>query len=186
MSAAEIPSIHLSRLLREGGTVQASGSLNGPMVSGSETLELHGPLLWKATVTSMGDDEFYLSGEVSGYAILECARCLDPTQAAVHGFFQFVMRYVPGQKHLGVLEEDEEEILTFGENTIDLSELLADTFFTSLPYTVLCQEDCPGLCTDCGANLKRISREECCPPSSHKTGKLAGLEKLLLDDEPLP
>ena len=36
---------------------------------------------------------------------------------------------------------------------VDLEPLLRDAVVLSLPFQPLCREDCPGLCTECGARL---------------------------------
>ena len=36
---------------------------------------------------------------------------------------------------------------------LDLEPLLRDAVVLTLPFQPLCQDDCPGLCTECGARL---------------------------------
>ena len=39
------------------------------------------------------------------------------------------------------------------DDLIDLEPLLRDAVVLALPFQPLCQDDCPGLCTECGARL---------------------------------
>lgn len=179
MNTRELPSLNLARLINEGGTTQASGQLDHLSPADGAAPTLQGPLTWKATVTSMEDQEFFLSGEVAGYALLECARCLEATPAAVHGYFQYLLRYAPGTRGLELIEEDDEDILLFGDPMIDLSQLIEENFLAALPFRVLCQTDCPGICPDCGANLKHQPHLPDCRSQTASRGKLASLEQFL-------
>jgi uncharacterized protein len=135
------------------------------------------------SVTAVGEGELWLSGEIAGYAIMECRRCLDPTPTPVRAYFQHMLRYQPGLEGLEAIEEDDQEIFLFGQPDLELSPFLCEAFALELPYTALCQEDCPGLCEYCGANLKRTP-QNCCPQRAQKSkeGRLAAhLRKLELD-----
>ena len=45
---------------------------------------------------------------------------------------------------------------------LDLRAWARDALALSMPFQVVCDDDCPGLCAVCGANLKRVDR-----PHSH-------------------
>lgn len=49
-------------------------------------------------------------------------------------------------------EEGEEEFYAFGLPDLDLLPFLTEAFVTEMPYTVLCEEGCKGLCPVCGAD----------------------------------
>jgi uncharacterized protein len=177
MSASQPISINLARLLREGGTAEADGVISGEIDLGGETLELEGPAPWRVGVTSVsgeGGQEFWMSGEIAGKAVLECRRCLTPTATPVRAHFQNLLRYAPGVEGLEVLEQDDEEIFLFGHPNLDLEPFLTEAFAVELPITVLCKEDCKGLCPVCGAN-----RNETNCGHLEKSGKLGNeLDKL--------
>lgn len=46
---------------------------------------------------------------------------------------------------------------TFSGNTLELDKILVDCLLTSVPMTHICQEDCPGLCPLCGAEMSGAS-----------------------------
>lgn len=159
MNPGYLPSINLSRLLREGGSLQAQGELLGAVALEGGEIPLHTPAKWGVSVTRLegeGGQEFWLSGEIAGYAVMECRRCLGPTPVLVQAHFQTMLRYTPGLAH-PLLVEDEEEVLLFGHPILDLSPILSEAFALELPYTALCREDCKGLCPICGANRNEVN-----------------------------
>jgi uncharacterized protein len=75
----------------------------------------------------------------------ECARCLDPVSGVVEVDARELFAY---DDH----ETDDETALLDGDFA-DLQPMLRDAVVLSLPGTVLCRDDCPGLCARCGARL---------------------------------
>jgi uncharacterized protein len=79
----------------------------------------------------------------------ECARCLEPISDEVEVRFQELFVY-DGQ----AVDPDEElEVSTLQDDLVDLEPLLRDAVVLALPFQPLCQDDCPGLCPECGARL---------------------------------
>ena len=162
MDYREVQSINLARLLKEGGSASASGVVRNAFYAGEERFPLEGEAQWKVSVTSVGHDEFWLSGEVEGVAVMECRRCLKPTRVPVHAYFQHLLHYRQGVEGVEFHEETEEEYYVFGQPDLDLSGFLVEAFVTEMPYTALCEEGCRGLCPVCGAdrNLVDCGHEE--------------------------
>jgi uncharacterized protein len=103
MEEMHIQSVNLSRLLREGGSTDARGEILERIALGNERIPLDGPARWRVSVTRVegeGGQEFWLSGEIAGNAVLECRRCLTPTPTPVRAHFQYMLRYQPGLQHL--------------------------------------------------------------------------------------
>jgi uncharacterized protein len=97
-------------------------------------------------------DGIWVSGTVSGVAVGECGRCLDQVQLDVEAPVQALFLYPDAKREDG--EEDElEDVFEFDGETIDLEQLTLDAVATELPFTPLCEPDCPGLCDQCGARL---------------------------------
>jgi uncharacterized protein len=90
---------------------------------------------------------------VTGSAIApltgECARCLDPLTSTIEVSFQELYRYLPDP---GEDEDDGEERFLDGD-FLDLEPAFRDAVVLALPLSPLCQDDCPGLCVECGAKL---------------------------------
>src|SRR6202046_4089384 len=79
----------------------------------------------------------------------ECARCLDPLATTVEVSFQELYRYLPDP---GESEDDGEERFLDGD-FLDLEPAFRDAVVLALPLSLLCSEDCAGLCVECGARL---------------------------------
>ena len=90
-----------------------------------------------------------VSGTVSGRAQGECVRCLDPVDQQVEADVQELYAY-PGHTPEG---EEDDEVRELVDEMIDLEPALYDALVPALPFQPLCQDDCPGLCSECGARL---------------------------------
>ncbi len=117
-------------------------------------LELAGPIEWQITVSNTGgEDDFIVEGKISGSAIMECRRCLEPSAAETETDFVYQMEYQHGKEGLSFSEaEDIEDILIFGNPSVNFADLIIEIFLMSLPLTVLCKTDCKGLNNE-GINL---------------------------------
>ena len=49
--------------------------------------------------------------------------------------------------------EDEEDTFYIEDDLFDLEPVLRDAVVLALPLQPVCREDCPGLCSECGARL---------------------------------
>ena len=90
-----------------------------------------------------------VSGTIRGRAVGECVRCLDPVEDEIETDVQELFVY-PGRTPEG---EDEDELRELVDEMIDLEPVLYDTLVPALPFQPVCRDDCPGLCSDCGARL---------------------------------
>ncbi|MDQ4051812.1 MAG: YceD family protein [Actinomycetota bacterium] len=81
----------------------------------------------------------------------ECVRCLEPISDDIEVTFQELFMYddVRGQEPS---EEDDGTSKLEGD-LLDLEPLLRDAVVLALPFQPLCEDDCPGLCAECGARL---------------------------------
>jgi len=90
-----------------------------------------------------------VSGTVRGRAVGECVRCLDEVQRDVEADLQELYVY-PGRTPSG---EDDDELRELQDELVDLAPAMYDTVVPALPFRPLCSDDCPGLCSECGALL---------------------------------
>jgi len=79
----------------------------------------------------------------------ECARCLEPITSSIEVDFQEL--YVYSDTRSGESAEDDERRLE--GDLIDLEPVVRDAMVLALPLSPLCQDDCPGLCSECGVRL---------------------------------
>jgi uncharacterized protein len=80
----------------------------------------------------------------------ECARCLEPLDDDVEVDFQELFAYEESDTATDAGDDDASRL---EGDLLDLEPLLRDAVVLSLPFQPLCREDCPGLCTECGARL---------------------------------
>lgn len=94
-----------------------------------------------------------VTGTASAALEGECARCLEPIADDLEVDLQELFIYDDlTQDHQG--EDDEDDgVSRLQDDLLDLEPLLRDAVVLTLPFQPLCQDDCPGLCTECGARL---------------------------------
>jgi uncharacterized protein len=77
----------------------------------------------------------------------ECARCLEPVSQPVEVRAQELFAYSVDDG-----QADAEGYSLQGD-LLDFEPVLHDALVLALPLAPLCQEDCPGLCVECGVPL---------------------------------
>ncbi|MCY7401376.1 MAG: DUF177 domain-containing protein [Nocardioides sp.] len=96
-----------------------------------------------------------LTGTATAALEGECVRCLEPIEDDILARLQEL--YVYPEQHDRAAEHDDrdldDETSRLDDDQIDLEPLLRDAVVLALPFQPLCREDCPGLCTECGARL---------------------------------
>ena len=80
----------------------------------------------------------------------ECVRCLAEIRDDVVADFQELFVY---EESSTAQEGAEEDASRLEGDLLDLEPLLRDSVVLMLPFQPLCRDDCPGLCTECGARL---------------------------------
>ena len=109
----------------------------------------------------------------------ECVRCLEQVEDEVVVDLQELFVYDDVQ-HDQSDEELDDEVSKLEGDLLDLEPLLRDAVVLALPFQPLCQDDCPGLCTECGARLADD------PDHGHEAAidpRWAGLQALQQDED---
>ncbi len=91
-----------------------------------------------------------LRGQVTGRFVSSCARCAEATKQELDVPVDMVLK--PDTQK----SEDEPEDVNFGYyhgEEIDCGAVAEEALMLSLPFVVICREECRGLCPSCGANL---------------------------------
>jgi uncharacterized protein len=86
----------------------------------------------------------------------ECVRCLEGIHDEVVADFQELYVYEESDTaaHPGNPQDGEDaDVSRLVGDLLDLEPVLRDAVVLMLPFQPLCQEDCPGLCVECGARL---------------------------------
>ena len=96
-----------------------------------------------------------------------CSRCLDPIGFELIEPVQELFCYPDGH--------DDEDLRWVQGETIDLEPTVRDAVVLDLPLAPVCRDDCPGLCSECGARLADS------PDHKHEASdpRWAGLAQLL-------
>jgi uncharacterized protein len=83
----------------------------------------------------------------------ECARCLEPFTSATTVRVQELFTAEPEEDSDPGLADGEQSYLLDGSGQLDLEPALRDAVVLELPLAPLCEDDCQGLCVECGARL---------------------------------
>lgn len=79
----------------------------------------------------------------------ECVRCLIELDEDLEARFQELFLYERPADD----DDEEQDLQVLDDDLLDLEPLLRDAVVLELPFQPLCEEDCPGLCVECGARL---------------------------------
>ncbi len=100
-----------------------------------------------------------------------CDRCLTPLTRPGHQEFSHTVV-------LSLNREDNDEYIVIPDGKLDLAELATSDILLELPTSILCGDDCRGLCPKCGANL---NEGECGCDRTERDPRLDKLRELLKD-----
>jgi uncharacterized protein len=122
-------------------------------------------------------DHIRVLGNIKGVLQVACHRCLNPFPWPLDekvDLFLVEEQKAPEEEEIE-LDEDALEYEFFDGQTIDIDQLVAEQLFLSLPFKVVCSDDCRGLCPNCGANL---NEEPCKCDKNAKGSAFAALEEI--------
>jgi uncharacterized protein len=119
-----------------------------------------GPVRIDARAEKGGQREYVVDGSVHFTADFTCARCLDPYPFANTSSFH--VRFCPrpaaiGTEDIEISQPEELDVEFYTERSIPLRDLALEQVQLSIPMKPLCEENCLGLCSHCGANRNRES-----------------------------
>jgi uncharacterized protein len=99
-------------------------------------------------------EDIRLRAHFAGNFELLCARCLEPVTTPLEGDFDLIYRPVGVETDPGehAISEEETEIGYYEESGLLLEDAVREQVLLGLPGRALCQEECKGLCPQCGAN----------------------------------
>ena len=88
---------------------------------------------------------YVVNGTITTNGHYECSRCLTDTNYT---------HTVPFEETFGVSHSTygDDDVISFDGEEIDLTETIRETLIINEPSQVLCQDDCKGLCVQCGAD----------------------------------
>jgi len=103
----------------------------------------------------------FVSGTAHAEIVGECSRCLEPIADEITVRLGELFAY-PDTATVATTEED--EVSRVVDDLIDTEQMVRDVVVLELPLVPLCQEDCRGLCPECGERWADLA-----PEHSHET-----------------
>lgn len=112
----------------------------------------------------------------------ECSRCLEPSISQTEVDFQELYFYSAEAVFPGGGTGGEDDLFLDGE-LLDLEPVFRDAVVLALPLSPVCQDDCPGLCVECGIKLAEAGPDHRHEKIDSRWATLQGLELDNKDDQ---
>lgn len=112
-----------------------------------------------------------VSGVVQAPVTGECARCLDALDQTVEADVQVLYTYDAPLEG----EEGDGDVTALDGDLADLEPAVRDALVLQLPHAPLCDDDCPGLCDQCGERLADLPDDHAHEQADIRWAALAGL-----------
>ena len=112
------------------------------------------------------------TGEFDVVAKGECIRCLDPIELELSRNFQELYAYAPNSDDPDGFEED--QLLMDGE-VMNLELPIRDAIVLALPINPVCDEECQGLCPECGVKWAELPGDHAHEVVDARWAQLQGL-----------
>jgi len=142
-----------------------------------------GPVRIEASAEKGGPHEYVVDGSVQFTADFDCSRCLEPYPFANTSNFHVRFRPrpagTPENEEVEITEAEELDVEFYIEREVPLRDLALEQVQLSIPMKPLCDENCLGLCPNCGANRNRESCRCEEPATDERWGALAGFREQL-------
>lgn len=116
-------------------------------------------------------DVYTVKGRVKTNMVFKCSRCLTDFDYNLENDFEeiFVTKAIEVNQ-----DEEDEELKRLESEEINLTPIVGEAVILAIPYIPVCNEDCKGLCPNCGENLNKTV----CECKTEKTDpRLADLAK---------
>lgn len=135
----------------------------GHVIKGRKDIAGAGPLKVDLHAASSEGGVVRVTGNLAGRLDMFCSRCLKPVSHKVD--IQFEESFKQSDHSDSEPEDREEEVTYVAEDQFNLVPYIEEAVLLDLPFTVICSDDCQGLCPicgtdrnerDCGCNTERI------------------------------
>lgn len=78
---------------------------------------------------------------------LSCSRCLE--------IFSYPIHISVNERFTNNLSDEDDDLIFIDSDTIDITEIIVNNIISALPIKRLCNDNCKGLCQQCGTNLNK-------------------------------
>ncbi len=135
------------------------------------------PLPVTLDISRLSGHGFALRARFTAQVIGPCMRCLKPARLSL----EIESREVDTGASVAIADADEDLLSPYVvDDALDVAAWARDALIVNLPATLLCREDCAGLCPVCAADLSEVGDGH-----SHDSGpqdpRWAKLRELRLD-----
>jgi uncharacterized protein len=138
---------------RPGSMVRVTRDVPAPPDCGVALARITDPISLDLSLESVMEG-IWVSGDATATVHGECARCLDPIDWQETVRLEELFAYPQTDARGAVIERDpDDEELLVVDDGIDLESPLRDALVLDLPLAPICQDDCQGLCPQCGIRL---------------------------------
>lgn len=110
-----------------------------------------GPLHVSLRVSG-GEGVINVEGELSIELVMACSRCLNDVPEQIVIPISETFKPVTAKEEADEAEDDD-DVIPIDTDQVDLKPLAEEVLLLSLPFAPLCDDDCKGLCPNCGQNL---------------------------------
>jgi uncharacterized protein len=144
--------IDVSRLgRRPGSMLELAETVAAPARIGTELVSIAegAPVELDLRLESVSEGVL-VTGTVAAPTTGECARCLTPISGFLEIDLTELFAYPDSVTEATTDADDVGHVI---EDTIDLEQPIIDAFGLVLPFSPLCEDDCVGLCQQCGVRL---------------------------------
>jgi uncharacterized protein len=99
-------------------------------------------------------EEYFCQGKVSASVTIECSRCLKLFERHLDEKTDFIVCSKPDEEEKENIPDNEDYAYFIGSDIqVDITDITRQAIILAVSMKPLCNENCRGLCQDCGANL---------------------------------
>ena len=103
------------------------------------------------TMSNLGVGKALVEGTASVTLLMACDRCLEDVSVAMELKFQREISSADAQD--SAIDDENQDVVEGGQ--LNVETLINNEILINLPDKVLCEEDCKGICKQCGQNLNK-------------------------------
>lgn len=103
------------------------------------------------TMSNLGVGKALVEGTASVTLLMACDRCLEDVSVAMELKFQREISSADAQE--STVDDENQDVVEGGQ--LNVETLINNEILINLPDKVLCEEDCKGICKQCGQNLNK-------------------------------
>ncbi len=128
--------------------------------AGEITLQTEGVEQVKSVIMDLSiqesDDEYFCQGSTTSVVSLQCARCLEPYDLKAESAVDFVIcTQAKRSEHEKTIDNEDYVYFEGSDLQADLTDTVCQVILLAIPMKPICSDECPGICSQCGTNLKK-------------------------------